>query len=415
MGDIERYQRLIEEDEARAPGQDTGEKNALSLAAAHLVEVAAGEIGRVAKLESALRLVVVGVAFPGEAPKERRAPRDDHVDRSHGERRIGILRQTSHMPRVFAGRPFSQAAPIKEDLSTQRGEDASDQLQERRFPRAVRAGEGHELRRFERSAHLAQRAGAVVGERHTANLERHRPLRSSERKNGTPRIAVNAPTGSSAEGRMTLDTVSARTRSVAPPRAESGRRKRKSRCQMRRMRWGTSRPTKPMIPLTATAAPVTMDAAANPIRLTRSTSTPRDFASSSPNVSMRRSLAIVISTTVVITKSEASRMTSLHVAPKSVPIIQRSAAVRSLSRDSAKAIRMTAEKSALRTRPERRSLVGSVYSRRRARRKTAAVAPHAPTKATSGTSPGMAASPSAVDTAAPAAAPPDTPRMNGSA
>ena len=160
---------------------------------------------------------------------------------------------------------------------------------------------------------------------------------------------------------------------------------------------------------------MTIEPAANPISLMRSVSTPCDFASSSPKASIRRSPAIMISAIIATITNASSNSTSLQLAPKSVPIIHRNAAVRSLAGERANAMRMIAEKSALRTSPDSSSRVGSVYSRRRARMNTAAVAAQAPMNATIETTPGMRASPSAVVTAAPHAAPPDTPRMNGSA
>ena len=61
-------------------------------------------------------------------------------------------------------------------------------------------------------------------------------------------MAVTTPTGIS-DGAMTVRaTVSARTRSMAPSKAEAGRRKRWSGPQIIRTRWGTIRPTKPIKP-----------------------------------------------------------------------------------------------------------------------------------------------------------------------
>jgi excinuclease ABC subunit A len=85
-------------------------------------------------------------------------------------------------------------------------------------------------------------------------------LRSSQTKNGTPTKAVTTPTGSSVGAAATRARASASTRKAAPSSAEAGRRKRWLPPQSSRIMCGMIRPTKPMIPATATAAAVSSDA-----------------------------------------------------------------------------------------------------------------------------------------------------------
>src|SRR5207244_669435 len=284
------------EDELRTRREHAREKNSFPLAAGHFVEIPIREIRRIAQCERLRGFFVVRNLLPFEAPKKRRAAGDDDVECAHRKCRIGILREISDALRILLRRPLADAASVESDRSVVGSEDARHDFEQRRFSRAVRTGERNELRASDRCAHVANGCHSIVRIRDAANIQHQRLLRSSDRKNGTPRIAVKAPTGSSVVDSATRDARSASTSRIAPPSVESGSRRRKSRRQINRIKCGTRRPTKPMMPLTATAAPLTIDDAAKPISLMRSTSTPCDFASSSPNASMRRSPAIVTST-----------------------------------------------------------------------------------------------------------------------
>src|SRR5688572_22661225 len=117
-----------------------------------------------------------------------------------------------------------------------RSEDARGELQQRRLAGAVWTGERDQFPLADAQSQIAKRVRAGVRIRGATQFEHQRALRNSDRKNGTPRMAVNAPIGSSVEVTAVRDTTSAKTTSAAPPRAVRGRRKRKSRCQIRRIR-----------------------------------------------------------------------------------------------------------------------------------------------------------------------------------
>ena len=75
---------------------------------------------------------------------------------------------------------------------------------------------------------------------------------------------------------------------MAPTSAPRGRMRRWSAPTVMRMTCGTTSPTKPMEPLTATSVPVRSDVSANRKRLKRRTSTPSAAALSSPSISALR-------------------------------------------------------------------------------------------------------------------------------
>ena len=75
--EVERGQRLVEQDQARRAGEDAREEDALALAAAHLVEVAVGEMRGVAERERARGLL----------PVARRSPRRSGRGTARGRRR----------------------------------------------------------------------------------------------------------------------------------------------------------------------------------------------------------------------------------------------------------------------------------------------------------------------------------------
>src|SRR5690606_7561727 len=113
--------------------------------------------------------------------------------------------------------------------------------------------------------------------------------RRTAMKNGAPTNAVTTPIGSSAGASASRATRSARTRKAAPPSSESGSTVRYDQPARRRTAWGTTAPTNPMGPLTATADAVASDAASSTATRVRPACRPRLVASSSPTESTSRS------------------------------------------------------------------------------------------------------------------------------
>src|SRR5690606_38727795 len=135
-----------------------------------------------------------------------------------------------------------------------------DRFQQRALSRAVRADQTDELAgpkveryRLERDPRAVPNADAVERERHEASFPLRRRIRC--RKKGAPIRAVTTPSLSSGPGGIKRIAISAASVSAAPAR-KLGPSSRLGWCPTHgRSRCGTTRPTKPMTPLTATAAP----------------------------------------------------------------------------------------------------------------------------------------------------------------
>ena len=93
---------------------------------------------------------------------------------------------------------------------------------------------------------------------------------------------VTTPTGISLGEITVRESRSASTISEAPASSETGSSPRCPGPISRRTTWGTTRPTKAMMPLTETASAVSTPAVTSSSRLVRSTSTPSSSARFSP-------------------------------------------------------------------------------------------------------------------------------------
>ncbi len=176
-------------------------------------------------------------------------------------------------------------------------------------------------------------------------------------------------------------------------------------------------PTNPITPLVATEAAATSDAVPYAATLIRSTRTPRYAAVSSPTASRLSGRASASRRRIAGTRYRVRGPIPSHEAPLKEPMIQNMAA-RYCSR-SAKVSRsrMQALKNAPTTTPASRSTrVSRMRPTLRAIPKTSPIASNAPANAARGSaSVETAARPNTVAPTAPTAAPPEMPRMYGSA
>ena len=112
---------------------------------------------------------------------------------------------------------------------------------------------------------------------------------ASQKKNGLPTSAVSTPSGTSAGSAIVRAARSPTTSSTAPPRAEATTSTRWAGPTTMRTRWGTTRPTNRMMPLTATAAAVSRATTTSITTRSRSTSTPSGGPSAPPGRAGRAS------------------------------------------------------------------------------------------------------------------------------
>src|SRR5262249_30217914 len=138
---------------------------------------------------------------------------------------------------------------------------AQQRAHERALAASVRSDDRGDLRARRRQRHALQRLAWLtrISHAHVGELDHVRRL-SVERKNGTPRIAVTAPSGSSAGGSATRATRSAATTRNAPVSALAANTTRWPVAPRRRAMCGTTSPTNPTNPAAATVAAATSDA-----------------------------------------------------------------------------------------------------------------------------------------------------------
>ncbi len=168
-------------------------------------------------------------------------------------------------------------------------QDPGDDPQQGRLARAVGARPAPPAPRARRERDVAQDRPAAGldgdpvdpdrGAAHSSYPVRAR--RRSARKNGAPMTAVTTPTGTPPSSRAT--DVGARRAGSPRTAPRSAARAARSARRAAAPRAGTTRPTNPMSPATATPAAVTSDASASRITRSRRTSTPRCAAASSPS------------------------------------------------------------------------------------------------------------------------------------
>src|SRR5690606_5114320 len=143
------------------------------------------------------------------------------------------------------------------------------------------------------------------------------------RKNGAPTAAVKSPMGISDGGFSVREAVSAAISSTEPAIADSGSSARCPGPVRIRTMCGTTRPTKPIVPAKATAAPVSSAVATTITARLRLTFRPRCCACRSPRVSTSSVRALLARITAAAAKTGTTAATWSHPALPSEPICQK--------------------------------------------------------------------------------------------
>ena len=260
--------RLVEQQQRRLLREGAGEHGPLPLAAGERAEPPAGELQQIEPPERVARRVAVARLSAREVADVRRAAeqhvsRDGHL-RGH-RRRCG----TSATRRARSGAPSARRRARR--ARSTRVRDSRRWPAERRLAGAVRPdqrqplpGATVERRRPWRTAVAPSGPDAVERERGSRRARRAR----STMKNGAPKNAVTTPIGVSAG----VWTVRARVGEDQKARAEHHRQRQQHPVAppaSSRIVCGTMIPTKPIRPLTATAAAVPSVAATTTMIRTR--------------------------------------------------------------------------------------------------------------------------------------------------
>src|SRR5439155_1458539 len=211
-------------------------------------------------------------------------------DLPHGEREEGLeyLRDDCDPSCDLAPRERPEVAAVEADITGPLDEESRQRAQQRRLPGSVRADQAHDLARADADVAVVEHfAVAVSGDDRACRERGHTSIRRRwrsrrPRKNGPPTSPVTTPTGSSAGESTVRAPMSARTSVTAPRRKLAGTSRACAAPRTGRIAWGTTRPTKPITPASATAAPVSSAVTARIAAVERSRSTPRVAAVSSP-------------------------------------------------------------------------------------------------------------------------------------
>src|SRR5690606_33580394 len=254
------------------------------------------ERGEVARLERASHRFVVLRPLTLERSEAGIASHGHEGARRERERYDLSLCHRAHRAGELAPAPAMDRPPLQQGLPALDPAQAQERAQQRALARPVRPEHRVERTGSDIHRYISQGGGGrprvpdrdpVRGDSHDAPVLRRR----STRKNGTPTNAVMTPMGISVGASARRAARSASVRNAAPARKESGRRERWSEPTSSRTAWGTTRPTKPITPATATPEAVISAATARDVRLTPSTSAPRWCAVSSPIASRLSDLA----------------------------------------------------------------------------------------------------------------------------
>src|SRR5699024_4425335 len=143
------------------------------------------------------------------------------------------------------------------------------------------------------------------------------------KKTGAPSMEVKMPTGSSLPGSTTRQSTSAQSRNSPPASAARGTRRRWSAPNRSRTPWGTTSPTKPMIPAAQTARPVIRAVTARQTIRRRCRSVPRVRAVSSPSSIRLRARLRVRKKAVPSRAASTSTPLEGQLAAAMLPMVQR--------------------------------------------------------------------------------------------
>src|SRR5919201_1153117 len=201
-----------------------------------------------------------------------------------------MLRQERDPAGALTAREAGHGRALQEQRAVLGRQEAAADTRQRALSGRVGSDDAHHFaaRNRDRDARDGLEGGLGMPVPQLAAVQqRHRRLRIRRTNSGAPTMAVTAPTGGSAPRprKSTRASASARMRNAAPPSADAGSTTRWSGPVSRRTACGTIRPTKPTRPVKATAIPTAALAAKKANSRVRPTSTPSAAAPSSPSAS----------------------------------------------------------------------------------------------------------------------------------
>src|SRR6185295_8678863 len=319
---VEMRGRLVEKQHSCLLSQRHRQHGTLALAARHAVDATVGQLRGTDVVEGTSDGArVVRAERPERSEPRCSSERDDLADRER-EERLEDLRHDRDVSCDRAAVQRRDVDPVDRHAARRRPQQTAQDAQERGFPGAVRTDERDELAgardEIDPAKHLAILVARADRARDDAAHTMTRLERtSSARKNGAPTSPVMTPTGSSAGASAVRAPRSASTSAIAPAGMLATMSRRCVAPRRKRSACGITRPTNPMSPAIATAAPVRSAVVASTSAVVRSRSMPSAAAVSSPNAyasmrgASRTAPMMPIATTTATTASSFQLITEM--------------------------------------------------------------------------------------------------------
>src|SRR5690606_10404247 len=275
MVQVEAGDGLVGEQHRRFAGQYPGQPDAGLLAAGQLIDLALHPVADLG-VGGGLAYRFLVIIAPGQT-----AEGDDAL---HGQRpgALAALGQKADLACLFPPGHLPQQPVVQQDLAPV-GQYPAEALQQGGFAGAVGADHPEHFTGDEVQVDVGD-ASADAELPDSDQIHHLRSFQTSQMNSGAPSREVSTPSLSSRPGGSRRTTISAAPTRMAPA-SVAGISRRSGLCFTRGRRiCGTSRPTKPMLPATATEEPTSMEAPSTSMLLPSRWLRPMLRASSSPTL-----------------------------------------------------------------------------------------------------------------------------------
>src|SRR6056297_1781132 len=286
---IQACDRLVREQDRRFSRQGASQQNPGQLAARQLGNGALGKLEHIASAHRALNRSCIGRRWTAPGAAMGQAAKCDQSLDSDAPLAAATLGQIGQQSCEMVPRQPLQVVSKDRDLPRLPALEATERAQQRCLARAVGADQTHHLAFLQAEIYPGEDRNATTadgdaGARKQAHSNSRRSRTIRNRKNGAPTSAVSTPSFNSCAGENARTAISANSNIAPPPRALAGNNALGRSPTSGRSKCGTTKPTNPMAPATAVAAPT--DSAVPRTRLVRTCPRlkPRLAVASSPNV-----------------------------------------------------------------------------------------------------------------------------------
>src|SRR5690606_37876032 len=270
---VQAGQRFVGQQQACFAGQQTGQPDPRLLAAGESFDTLAAQLQQAGSGQCRVDRFLLPIP-PGQAAEAH------HILHGQPPGTALLLWQVADLAGAAAGRQQVGPGALQAQLAAVVGQPGEG-AEQSGFAGAVGADHAEQLAAFQAQIERVEATGyAQPVEVH--QFHRCRSRQTSQMNNGAPISAVSTPSFSSRPAGSRRTAMSARQTSSPPSSAEGSSRRSGRWRTSGRTRCGTSRPTKPMSPATATEAPTSRAQARTTWREPWRTFRPRVSATASP-------------------------------------------------------------------------------------------------------------------------------------